>query len=131
MTLTVEQIAIALEKKAGNITHAANVLKVTRWALYKRINGEETLQQIVTDAREALVDIAESKLLQQVKKGNIAAIIFTLKTQGKARGYVERTEITGADGGPIEFYADERAQAQKELDVWREQQKKSTETLNG
>lgn len=101
MTLTVEQIGEALKKKGGNITEAASALNVTRQALHLRIKDDETLQQIVTDAREALVDVAESALLKQVKRGNIAAIIFALKTQGKSRGYVERTEISGEGGKPI------------------------------
>lgn len=29
--------------------------------------------------------------------------MFYLKTKGKKRGYVERTEITGADGIPTNF----------------------------
>lgn len=99
--LTVEQIANALTKKAGNITQTAKALGVTREAIHKRVKADEELQAIVTDAREALTDVAESALLKQVKLGNIAAIIFTLKTQGKARGYVERQEISGPDGGPI------------------------------
>jgi hypothetical protein len=33
-----------------------------------------------------------------MKDGNMTAIIFYLKTQGKSRGYVERQEVTGADG---------------------------------
>lgn len=90
--LTTEQIANALAKKAGNVTDAAKALKVTRQALHLRIKDDESLQQIVTDAREALVDIAESMLVKQIRRGNTAAIIFTLKTQGKARGYVERVE---------------------------------------
>ena len=36
-----------------------------------------------------------------MRKGNITAIIFTLKTIGKSRGYVERQEVTGADGGAV------------------------------
>jgi GTP cyclohydrolase II len=120
MALTIEQIAHALERKAGNITDAARSLKVTRHALYKRIHSDETLQQVLVDAREALVDVAESQLLKQIKVGNTAAIIFTLKTQGKSRGYVERTEITGADGGAIRFTADDAAKAKRELSEWQE-----------
>lgn len=96
--LTTEQIANALEKKAGNITEAAKALKVTRQYLHIRIKDDESLKQIVTDAREALVDVAESQALTQIKQGNTAMIIFTLKTLGKSRGYVERNEVTGADG---------------------------------
>jgi predicted transcriptional regulator len=119
--LSVEQIAHALQKKAGNVTETAKALGVTRGALYKRIVDDEELQQVLRDARETLVDVAEAQLLKQVKQGNTAAIIFTLKTQGKGRGYVERQEITGADGGPLRFSADDAAQAQKELDEWRKQ----------
>lgn len=99
--LTVEQITNALEKKAGNITEAAKALKITRQSLHRRISEDETLKQVVIDAREALVDLAESESRKQIKEGNTAIIIFTLKTLGKSRGYVERQEVTGADGGPI------------------------------
>lgn len=96
--LTEEQIALALEKKMGNITDAARALKITRQGLHKRIASSEALQAVVAEARETLVDIAESHLLKQIKKGNITAIIFTLKTQGKERGYVERQEVEHSGG---------------------------------
>lgn len=90
--LTDEQIVHALEKKSGNITQAAKALKVTRQALYKRIWNNEELEQVVADAREEMVDIAESAARKQIREGNTAMIIFTLKTLGKSRGYVERVE---------------------------------------
>lgn len=52
----------------------------------------------ITDARESMIDTAESMLYKQIGEGNTTAIIFFLKTQGRQRGYIERQELTGADG---------------------------------
>jgi hypothetical protein len=49
-----------------------------------------------------MVDVAESKLMAKIDAGDTTAIIFFLKTQGKGRGYVERQEVTGAEGNAIE-----------------------------
>jgi transposase-like protein len=109
MALTVKQAEAALQQTAGNVMAAARALGVSRSTLYRRINESASLQEVLTDAREELVDIAESALRREVLAGNITAIIFTLKTQGKSRGYVERTEVGGTDGGPVKFiveYAD-------------------------
>lgn len=92
MALTTEEIATVLAKKSGNITQTAKALKVTRQAIHLRVKDDETLQQIVTDAREAMVDVAESEALKQIKLGNTAMIIYTLKTQGKERGWQESIE---------------------------------------
>jgi hypothetical protein len=51
--------------------------------------------------KERQKDFVEGKLFSEIKKGNITAIIFYLKTQAKDRGYVERQEVTGADGGAV------------------------------
>lgn len=103
--LTVDQIEHALKAASGNITYAADGLRVSRTTLYRRINESARLQQVLEDAREKLIDVAESALHKQVLEGNITAIIFTLKTVGKHRGYVERKEHehSGKDGGAIEI----------------------------
>ena len=43
-------------------------------------------------ARESSVDLAESELMKAIRAGNMTAIIFFLKTQGRSRGYVERSD---------------------------------------
>jgi transposase-like protein len=90
--LTVGQIDNALRASSGNVAHTARQLGVSRSTLYRRINESSTLQEALADAREELVDIAESALRQEIESGNITAIIFTLKTLGKGRGYVERQQ---------------------------------------
>ena len=65
---------------------------------YIRNNG---LWDDVESSREKMIDNVESALYQQALAGNTTAMIFFLKTQGKKRGYVERSEITGADGKEV------------------------------
>lgn len=98
--LTAAQIENALRAKAGNVAAAARELQVSRSTLYRRINASAALRDLLADAREELVDIAESALRKQVIEGNTTAIIFALKTLGKQRGYVERTESVNFNVDP-------------------------------
>jgi len=45
--------------------------------------------------------MAEGKLYQNIANNDTTSIIFYLKTQAKQRGYVERYEHTGKDGGDL------------------------------
>ena len=65
-------------------------------------DAEESDEQ-VKDIENVALDFAESQLHQQIGKGIPSSTMFYLKTKGKHRGYVERTEITGADGMPNNF----------------------------
>lgn len=90
----------------GNVSLAAKHLGLSRQHLYKLINPDhECFVQAVGDGwaegRETRLDMAESQLDENIAKGNEASIFFLLKTLGKSRGYVERQEITSADGQQI------------------------------
>jgi hypothetical protein len=39
--------------------------------------------------------------MRKIREGDTAAIIFASKTQLKDRGYIERQELTGADGDKL------------------------------
>ena len=98
---TAESIAQALIKAKGFISVAAKNLGCSPNTVRNYIKRYTTAKQAVFDAREEMKDFAESKLFSGINDGNITAIIFFLKTQAKDRGYVERHEHTGENGGPL------------------------------
>ena len=92
---------------------------VARSTFYQWLNEDADFKAAVEEAQEQAIDFVEGKLFQKingVKIGKLddegelnvyeqppsdTAIIFYLKTKAKKRGYIERQELTGADGGPI------------------------------
>ena len=104
---TAAQIIEALREKHGNLSAASRYLNCSRDTIRRYIDLYPTVKAVADEERETLIDFAENQLFQQVKDGNITAIIFTLKTIGKSRGYVERQEVTGADGGAVVVKWDE------------------------
>lgn len=60
-----------------------------------------TVAAALQEERERMTDIAELSLYNQIQAGEGWAVCFYLKTQGRARGYVERHEYTGPDGTPM------------------------------
>lgn len=90
-------IESSIVKAFGNLSTAAKSLQVERATLYRWIE-QEGLEEAVQEGRNRRLDFAESMLDKGMQDGNMTAIIFYLKTQGKSRGYIERQEVTGADG---------------------------------
>lgn len=90
--ISVERIAEVYKKKGCNITAACAALNITRQTFYTRKAKSKKLQELVEEADESLLDFAESKLVEHINDGDVTSLIFFLKTKGKKRGYVERTE---------------------------------------
>lgn len=70
-----------------------NKFGVTRIAVWQFVERHAEVKAILPQCLEAKLDDAEEALMELVGKRNIAAICFTLKCQGKARGYIERPEL--------------------------------------
>ncbi|MBT7081617.1 MAG: HTH domain-containing protein [Chloroflexi bacterium] len=99
----VKDISEALAKHHGNISAAARELDVSRMTIYRRIEENDGLRDVIESAKETKIDNIEEKLYTKAMGGDTTAMIFFLKTQGKSRGYTERQEITGIDGNPVNF----------------------------
>ena len=96
-----ELIKEALRAQAGLLSLAAKQAGVSYRTLWEYCRDFEDVRQARDEAKESMTDFAEGKLFEKIKHGDIAAIIFYLKTQGKTRGDIERQEVTGQDGLPL------------------------------
>lgn len=99
--LTATQVIEALKKHQGLAALAAESLGVNVQTIYNYRDRYPTIAEAIVHLKEKRIDVVEGKLWQRINSDDTTAIIFFLKTQAKARGYVERVEQTGADGEPI------------------------------
>ncbi len=82
----------ALKKHLGVVTSACEVIGISRKTFYEWYREDAEFAEEVDDIKNIALDFAESKLHESIDNGSDTAIIFFLKTQGKNRGYIERTE---------------------------------------
>ena len=96
-----KSIIEAVQAVNGMIYLAARKLGCTPQTIYNRMEKNAQIREAVEMSRGEMIDIAEQKLRMAVSNGEPWSIGLVLKTIGKNRGYVERQEVTGADGGAI------------------------------
>lgn len=98
-----EEIAVALVKSRGNLHKASTVLKMPYVTLWRRVTGSKDLQKVQEQAKEETLEYVEAKLMKAIEDGNLKAIFFYLKCQGKKRGWVEKKIHEGNPENPIQI----------------------------
>lgn len=83
----------SLEKTLGIVTDAAKLTGIDRTTHYNWMESDKDYKTKVDSINDIAIDFVESKLHDKIKEGDTTAIIFYLKTKGKKRGYVERSEV--------------------------------------
>jgi len=90
------------KKKGCNVSATCAAMQISRQTFYRHMNEDPEFRTQIDEAFEAVLDNVESKLLSKINEGDTTSLIFFLKTKGKKRGYVERQEITGANGDGLD-----------------------------
>tara|TARA_R110001606_G_scaffold311512_1_gene458422 strand:- start:187 stop:540 length:354 start_codon:yes stop_codon:yes gene_type:complete len=93
-----ESMLEALEKSLGVVTVACKSADIPRSTYYKWLKEDEAFAKSVKDIENIALDFGESQLHKQIGDGNTSATIFFLKTKGKRRGYIERSELDLSSG---------------------------------
>ena len=83
----------ALEKSLGVVTTACKQVEISRDTHYRWMSDDEDYKAEVESLSDVALDFAESQLFKQIRDGNTAATIFYMKTKGKKRGYIEKTQF--------------------------------------
>lgn len=87
----------AIYRNKGILAKAARELDVTRRTLYNYMERWPKVREAYEDASDETLDLAEQGLFDAIRAGSLSAIMFVLKTKGRSRGYVERTEMKQID----------------------------------
>lgn len=110
-----KELIQALARYKGIISTACDSVGLSRTTFYDYVNTDEAFAKEVENVNEAAIDFVEGKLFEKINgismlgKGGTGdegdedpvytlppsdtAIIFYLKTKGKKRGYVEKSEV--------------------------------------
>jgi len=85
-------IAETYGKKGCNVSQTCTALNISRKTFYEWKEKRPKLAELLDEKDEQLLDFAESKLISHINDGDTNCLIFYLKTKGKKRGYIEKTE---------------------------------------
>ena len=87
------QFLQAYDACGGNISMACSKCNIKSRTTYYKWMEDETFREEVESVNESFIDLAETQLRMAVSRGDMNAVFFILKTKGKSRGYVERSEV--------------------------------------
>ncbi len=94
-----------LKVKLGNILQACQIAGISRQTVYDWKSGKqlpawkERFTAKVAEINDISIDFVESKLFDNIKAGDVASILFYLKTRAKDRGYIEKSEVDHTSKG--------------------------------
>lgn len=107
------QVIAALQASAGIYSHAAAKLGCAPNTVKNYVHRHKRVRKALDEILERNVDLAETQLLRMIRdqehRGHVAAVIFYLKTKGRDRGYIERTENAVLPGGEVHVFLPKEA----------------------
>ena len=100
-SLTPEAIIKVIYAKFGIVSDIADACSVSRKQVHEWVKKHEWVKEACLDAREAMLDLGENRLISKVRNNDTASTLFLLKCRGKDRGYIESLQLGGRLGHDI------------------------------
>jgi len=107
----------AVKGSFGIVSNIAKKMGMSWHATMARIEKTPSAMALYLSEREAIIDLAESRVVKSIAEGNTQDARYILSTIGKKRGYTERHEVTGKDGEAVKVET-MQAPAKMTLEEW-------------
>lgn len=93
----------AMRKNLGIVSASCKMVGISRWTHYDWVKNDPNYAKEIEGISEDCIDFAEGQLLRKINSGDTIAILFYLKTKGKSRGFVEKSELglTDKEGNDV------------------------------
>jgi hypothetical protein len=98
---TPDEVIAVIPGSAGIKTTIAKRLGVSRWTVDNYLRRWKAVQLAYDEECESVIDLAESVVIKSFQSGETSDARWYLSRKGRHRGYVERQEVTGENGGAL------------------------------
>ena len=100
-TYTATQFIKAIPGSGGIISTIAKRVGCEWHTAKSFIDTYPTVKQVYDNECESVLDLCQSTIIKSIQNGDTGDAKWYLSRKGKDRGFVERSEVTGADGDAI------------------------------
>lgn len=77
----------AYSNTLGNVAESCRQVKINRSTYYDWYSNSNVFKEAIEEANESFLDMAETKLKENVKAGKESSIAYYLNNKGQGRGY--------------------------------------------
>lgn len=103
----------------GSVTTTAMQVKIAKSTYYQWRKSDSKFADYIDniDVDDFLLGEAKKALLKNIQKGDVASVIFTLKSKGKNEGFTEKQEVAHSGGFTLNetrIYQEKPAQEKEE-----------------
>lgn len=103
---TEQEVLAAIPDSYGIVSRVGENLGCTWGTARKYIDMYPSAIDMFRQEKERIKDLCEIKVIKAINLDDIQTAKWYLGMQAKDRGYVDRQELTGANGGPVSFSFD-------------------------
>jgi len=93
----------AIKGSAGIVSTIAKRMGVEWHTANDKIQKYPEALKAFQDEREGILDMAEATILTAIKQGDAGSAKWLLSTLARSRGFGDKVEVSGKDGGPVEI----------------------------